>query len=158
MRKYETLTHYRETGEAISSQESLGEYLDDLEQFARKNQRTRIVVFLSTPEMPNIYPEVLCSKEWFRNTISNDCSVSVLRSEIVDRLSRLDKKISERLSSLANVAVFDPTPALCPTTSKVCTSNDGVRRLYSDEDHLTRDGSLRVKAEFMKFLKENEVF
>jgi peptidoglycan/LPS O-acetylase OafA/YrhL len=156
-RRYQRLIHYRETGEEIGAQESLDRWLDELERFATEHSDAQIVVFLSTPEMPGIYSELLCRREWFRPFPSENCVVNLPRAEVVGRLSAVNKRIIDRAATLKNVLVFDPTAALCPATRTFCNSHERGNRLYFDEDHLTAFGSQKVEAAFMRFMTEHNI-
>jgi peptidoglycan/LPS O-acetylase OafA/YrhL len=152
-RKNEVMTHYDAVGRRISAQNSLNIWLEKLKAFAAQNRSTRIVIFLSTPEMPNIYPEMLCQKEWFRPKPSDQCHTQVDRRETVAMLARLNSRIIQAVGASPNISIFDPMPALCPEGQAVCRSDDGGIRLYLDEDHLTKAGSERVAAAFLDYLE-----
>jgi peptidoglycan/LPS O-acetylase OafA/YrhL len=155
-RRHQRLTHYGANGEEIGARQSFELWLDDLEKFARMHPETRIVLFLSTPEMPGIYPRRLCGKEWFRPHPSEKCVAAIPRGEVVARLGRVNGRIAARAARLENVLVFDPLPALCPPTRAVCGSHDGAERLYHDEHHLTRAGARKVTDSFLRFLAAHE--
>jgi len=154
-RRYQRNTYYLGTGEVISRKEALDRWLADLEVFAKKNRQTRIIVFLSTPQMPNIYPQELCSKQWFRSTLSDKCHVSVSRRKIISEYSEFNRLIAAKASKMENVLIFDPMASLCPAEDEFCGSQEGEYRLYSDEDHLTKYGADKVKDQFLEFLKSN---
>ena len=151
-RKYQVMTHYDATGRPISVQQSLENWLGDLRAFATRNRNFRIIIILSTPEMPEIYEETLCKKEWFRPHLSDKCYVQVDRQNMVDMVTGLNSRIIQALTSSPNVSIFDPMPALCPEGQALCLSQDGGDRLFADEDHLTAVGARRVEAAFSDFL------
>jgi peptidoglycan/LPS O-acetylase OafA/YrhL len=151
-RLYQVMTHYDAMGRQISIQQSLDLWLAKLEAFASRNRNSRIIIFLSTPEMPDIYPNALCRKEWFRPHPSDKCHVQVDRPQVAAMLARLNSLIIQAVASSPNVSIFDPMPAICHEGQAVCLSQDGDVRLYSDEDHLTNAGSKRVEAAFSDFL------
>jgi peptidoglycan/LPS O-acetylase OafA/YrhL len=152
-RKNEVMTHYDATGKPIPVQNSLSIWLEKLASFATNNHNSRIIIFLSTPEMPNIYPEALCRTEWFRPYPSDQCHIQIDRPEMVTMLAKLNSRIVQAVASSPNVSIFDPMPALCPEGQAVCRSDDGNMRLYSDEDHLSKAGSERVAAAFSDYLE-----
>jgi peptidoglycan/LPS O-acetylase OafA/YrhL len=151
-RKYQIMTHYDATGRPISAEQSLDNWLGNLKAFAAHHRKTRIIIFLSTPEMPGIYWEALCRKEWFRPHPSDKCYIKVDRQKTVAMLGKLNSRIIQAVASAPNVSVFDPMPALCPEGQAACRSQDGDDRLFADEDHLTVVGVSRVETAFSDFL------
>jgi peptidoglycan/LPS O-acetylase OafA/YrhL len=156
-RKYQAMTHYDATGQPISAQQSLENWLGRLKEFVAHNHQSRVIIMLSTPEMPDIYPEALCQKEWFRPHPSDKCYVQVDRQTTVAMLAGLNARIIQAVGSSPNVSIFDPMPALCPEGQAVCRSQDGDGRLFDDEDHLTAVGARRVEAAFSDFLKKSRL-
>ena len=151
-RKYMVTTHYDAAGHPISVQQSLDNWLRDLKVFAAQNRGTRIIIILSTPEMPDIYPLALCQKEWFRAYLSEKCFIQVDRQKTVSVLTRLNSRIIQAVASSPNVSIFDPLPAICPKEQVVCSSQNGDERLFADEDHLTAFGARQVEAMFLESL------
>jgi peptidoglycan/LPS O-acetylase OafA/YrhL len=156
-RKFMVFNHYSENGEKTTPNKSLEDWLQKLADFARSHSKTKIVIILSTPEMPEIYPTELCKKEWFRPSISEKCQVSIPRNRVIDNLKNLNTKITSTVSDIKNVFVFDPTPSLCPAGESYCFSHSSGKRLYSDEDHLTQVGTNLVKVAFAKFLDTHNI-
>lgn len=156
-RRFQVLTHYDADGKVITREESFRVWLKQLENFAAEFKDTSIVVILSTPEMPGIYPMSLCRKEWFRGSISDKCHLSIPRSSVVDDLNRVNSKIAEQAARSVNLFVFDPTPSLCSAKDDFCRSYAGEYRIYSDEDHLTEFGSSMVSDDFMTFMVQSKV-
>ena len=155
-RKYQTLTHYDQRGEMITPAAALEAWLNSLETFAKDHSEVAIVVVLSTPEMAGIYPQALCHREWFRPEPSAKCTVSVSREETVRRLIRLNEKISAKVANMPNVRIFDPFASLCPDTNPICRSHEGDTRLYTDEDHLTQAGALKVIRDLGTFIQRSD--
>ena len=155
--QYRVLTHYSDNGNVITQQESLQNWLKNLKDFASEYNTVNIVLLLSTPEMPDVYPDQVCKKEWFRRSISEKCHVSILYSKVVDELSRLNLIISQKASESTNILVFDPTPSLCGHKDEYCQSHRDGNRLFSDEHHLTEYGAEQVKNDFIKFLVKNKL-
>jgi peptidoglycan/LPS O-acetylase OafA/YrhL len=156
-RRFMVFTHYSDNGEIITANKSLENWLQKLVDFAKSHRKTNVVVILSTPEMPGIYPNELCKKEWFRPSISERCEVSIPRSRVIDDLQNLNKRIASSVSGIENVFVFDPTPSLCPVEENYCFSRRGEQQLYADEDHLTQFGTNQVKVAFVKFLNQHNI-
>ena len=155
--QYRVLTHYNDNGNVITQQESLQNWLKNLKDFASEHNNVNIVLLLSTPEMPDIYPGQVCKKEWFRQIISEKCHASILYSKVVDELSRLNMIISQKASESTNILVFDPTPSLCDLKDEYCQSHRDGNRLFSDEHHLTEYGAEQVKNDFIEFLVKNKL-
>lgn len=155
VRKYQIMTHYDSTGRTIPTEEALQNWLEDLRTFADRHQNLKIFIFLSTPEMPDIYAWPLCVKEWFRPYLSDKCSVQVIRQDMAEILANLNSRIISAVASSPNVYIFDPMPAVCPEGQTVCSSQDGEERLFFDEDHLSEIGSFRVEAAFADYLERN---
>jgi hypothetical protein len=150
-RRYQVLSHFDEAGRPISRAESLDHWLADLQEFARANASRKIVVFLSTPEMPGIYPADLCSPQWFRPSVDGNCTKSIPLAAVTEQLAGLNSRILKATAGIPNVVVFDPAPSL--RSGDQYPSQIGGTRLYVDEDHLTRAGAARVEADFSAFLK-----
>lgn len=156
-RKYQSLTHYNEAGDIISQHEGFEEWLKKLEVFSKKHQDTPIIIILSTPEMPEIYPEKICQNEWFRPKYSDKCTISVLRSSVIDNLDYTNKRIIEIASGVSNLYVFDPLPSLCAQDRTYCESHKEGVRIFLDEDHLTNYGVSLVSNDFKRSLIEYSI-
>jgi peptidoglycan/LPS O-acetylase OafA/YrhL len=154
-RRYQVMTHYDATGQTITVEQSLDNWLDALKAFAFQNRRSHIVIILSTPEMGYIYPLALCQIEWFRPHLSDQCNIQVDRQGTVALLAKLNSRIIQAVAGSPNVSIFDPMPAICPKAEAVCRSDDGDGRLFADEDHLTAIGVRRVEVALSDFLVKN---
>ena len=155
--QYRVLTHYDDNGKVISQQESLQNWLKNLKEFATEYSHANIVLLLSTPEMPEIYPAQVCKKEWFRYRVSEKCHAYVFHSKVVAELSRLNLILSQKASESGNIIVFDPTPSVCGYKNEFCQSHKDGKRLFSDEHHLTTYGAEQVKDDFIEFLVGNKL-
>lgn len=154
-RKFQFLTFYDDYGKEINQQQAFRKWLKDLEALATGAKNLDIIVFLSTPEMPEIYPISLCEKQWFRPSVPEKCRMSVRRVQIIKELENVNSSIAELASRQPNIYIFDPLPPLCPINETYCNSHDGQNRMYADEDHLTEYGAEKIKTEFEKFLLRN---
>ena len=99
-----------------------------------------------------------CSGEWFRpfppKTCNNDYTEE--RKSIEARIS----PIKESLLSLArrknSFYVYDPFDLLCPSKEECRTSVRGIR-VFRDDDHLSRQGALYIKNDFIAFLRSRNL-
>ena len=157
IRSHQVMTHYDASHRLISREKALDAWLGNLRAFAIHHSNQPIVIFLSTPQMPNIYSQNICRKEWFRPNPSANCRITVDRQRTVALLAELNARIAGAVADLPGVSLFDPLPALCPAQDRVCRSDDGDIRLFSDEDHLTLAGVEKVQAAFAHFLLEHKL-
>jgi peptidoglycan/LPS O-acetylase OafA/YrhL len=156
-RRFQSMSHYDADGRRISQEEALQSWLNRLESFAEAHPSEKIVVILSTPEMPEIYPGEMCQREWFRPTVSDRCFVQEDRAATIERLGRVNALITARARRHENMLVFDPLDSVCPATGTVCSSAIGGRRIYEDEDHLNEAGARLVELSLEEFLVEHRV-
>lgn len=156
-RRFQSMSCYDADGRRITPEEALQSWLERLEAFAEAHSSERIVVILSTPEMPEIYAEELCRREWFRPTVSDKCFVQVDRATTIARLGGVNALITARAKRHENMLVFDPLDSVCPSSGTICSSAIGGQRIYADEDHLNEAGSRLVELSLEEFLVEHGV-
>jgi peptidoglycan/LPS O-acetylase OafA/YrhL len=156
-RRFRSMGYYDADGRRITQEEALQSWLKQLEAFAEAHSSERVVVFLSTPEMPEIYEKELCQREWFRPTVSDKCFVQVDRAASIARLGGVNALITERAKRHENMLVFDPLDSICPPSGTMCSSAIGGQRIYEDEYHLNEAGSRLVELSLDEFLVEHGV-
>jgi peptidoglycan/LPS O-acetylase OafA/YrhL len=156
-RRFKSLSYYDADGRRITREEALQSWLERLEAFADTHFSEKIVVILSTPEMPEIYEENLCQREWFRPTVSDKCFAQVDRVGTITRLSEVNALITATAKRHENMLVFDPLDSVCPPSGTMCSSSIGGQRIYGDEDHLNEAGSRLVELSLEEFLVERGV-
>ena len=156
-RRYQTMSHYDPAGRSISSDQALHLWLSKLDAFANQHPLDRIVIALSTPEMPNIYPSPLCQQEWFRPHVSRNCFVQIDRSAEIARLAKINTLITDHARLHSNTLAFDPFDAICPPSGSTCSSSIAGMRIYGDEDHLNDVGSELVARSLEKYLIQHGV-
>jgi peptidoglycan/LPS O-acetylase OafA/YrhL len=97
-----------------------------------------------------------CSDEWFRPFPAKNCNNNY--SEERNSIEARTLAIKDSLLALAlhkkNLFVYNPFDLLCPNKDKCSTSIRGVK-IFRDDDHLSREGALFLKEDFINFLKSN---
>ena len=139
------------------------EYGRSILQLANQIKRQGASLVLISP-LPSFQQEKitiplsLCQSEWFRPTwaIPQAClgvresrQVELQRTEAIRALHRQ----LEQQSPV--IAVLNPFNSVCPPTKNTCNTNDQGQPLFSDGNHLTGQGALRLYPDLTKFLSKD---
>ncbi|MEM6539243.1 MAG: acyltransferase family protein [Pseudomonadota bacterium] len=156
-RKNNVVSHFDGSGTRISADAAFEEWLTSVRTFAGANPNLSVVVLLSTPEMPYLYPEAICQEQWFRPRLAEQCFAEYDRDEMIAILERLNAGIRRLTSEAPNIFAFDPVPILCPASDAVCRSHIQGVRIFSDEDHLTPHGAMLMTESFADYLVDQGI-
>jgi hypothetical protein len=121
------------------------------------NREANVIFIMQPPEFRReLTSNLLCSKQWYRPTSPPDCVLSADRDRLQHRfLGDTAKILTELQKTNLNFFVYDPFGKLCPPSRSQCSTNvNGVPR-FSDNDHLSRDGSLLLEEDFTGFLSRH---
>jgi hypothetical protein len=101
------------------------------------------------------FPLSLCRVEWFRPSwaLSDACQPARVKrdreiidtSPLRDLLLALDREVPA-------IKVFDPFPIICPVAQEFCSTYSDSQRIFSDSNHLTDSGALKLYPSFRAFL------
>jgi len=137
-------------GSRTSVDENLKDYILAIKMLAQnlRKHRALLVVVAPLPQHPLFSPET-CAKQWFRPFAPPGCletSVGYLQSQRSSILKSLYRAQSEQ----SNLRIYDAFGVLCDRNS--CKAIIGSQYLYSDDDHLSKEGIRFIANDFLKFL------
>ena len=135
-------------------------WLQEVEKLAMNSEArgVNIIIIAPTPVFRGIPIErkpkqELCVKEWFRPANPKEC-LGLFRQErtaLVSRMKKINKALSELEATNKNIHIYNAFGLLCPQHFKHCETYLNGVRIFRDDDHLTRDGSLLVGTDFRNF-------
>jgi len=102
-------------------------------------------------------PPELCLPMWFRPSLSAACpaAFSVGRQEASGRIEPLMRALRHAAASHPHLLLFEPFNHFCAADSSRCTTVKGGRILYTDNNHLSRAGSVHLYEPFTAFLSSH---
>ena len=133
--------------ESILSKKSFKEFQDLINLIKGKNLKLLIV------GSPPFFKEgiyALCSREWFRPEISENCSPR-LRENIKTVIKPIGT-FYKKLSMDKDVYYFDPFDILCSKEMLYCRPVQDGNYLFTDASHLSKFGSMKIYPEIIKFM------
>jgi len=145
-------------GKRLSHVEAVNLLEDQIDEIAKKLQfrGIKLVIFAPIPVFrgdENPLPLEACTQEWFRPFISIKCPSNY--NEEKENIKIRNKYISNSLAKLSNrhenVYIFNPFDLLCPD-KKICTTLVDGKKLFRDDDHLSREGAKYLFDDFKDFL------
>jgi len=161
--KAATYRYYNEDLAQITLKESLDEFIEKLRSlsFELSEKEVDVIIFLPSPEFSFSNP-LLCKKEWFRNDELSEKMCSISRNMLIKRIAPLNNSITALAQSVPNLYVYNPFDVICPPPLLAKSSSDChmYRRdipLFSDNDHISPDGSIFVYKDFTGFLRSNDL-
>ena len=121
----------------------------------------KLVIFAPIPVFrgdENALPSSACTQEWFRPFITIKCSSNY--QEVKENIKTRNKYISNSLAKVShryeNVYVYNPFDLLCPD-KKICTTLVDGKKLFRDDDHLSKEGAKYLFNDFSDFLSMNNL-
>ena len=155
-------TYFSKDKKIISPQESYIQYLEDLKKLAIKADKKgiNIVIFSPLPifkYFENAPSGFICKKQWFRPNIPKNCQedFSTKKIEILERFEIIFSGLDSISKSTKNTFIYSPFNQLCP--EEMCFSKNNGMKIFRDNNHLSREGSISLENNFIKFLKENNL-
>ena len=145
-----------ENNNQISRREAtnrFGEYLKTLYKEINKKNAS-LIIFQPTHSFKGItLPPNVC-RQWFAS-LNKECKkgLTINRDSVLDNLSYI-RDMHIRISEETNngITIFDPFPILCPPNQIECSQILNGKPLYLDGDHLSEEGALIMKNNFLKVL------
>jgi len=140
-------------GSRPSVDENLRDYILAIKSFAQELRKynASLIVVAPLPQHPLFSPET-CAKQWFRPFIPPTCeetSAGYFQSQRSSILEGLVRAQSEQ----PNLRIYDAFGVLCDRKS--CKVRIGSQYLYSDDNHLSTEGTRFISNDFLKFLGVN---
>jgi peptidoglycan/LPS O-acetylase OafA/YrhL len=137
-------------GSRTSVDENLKDYIAAIKGLARElgKYNALLVVVAPLPQHPQFNAEI-CTTQWFRPIVPpgcNETSAGYLQSQRSSILKRLLLAQSEE----PNLRIYDAFGVLCDRSN--CKARIGTQYLYSDDDHLSKQGIRFVANDFLNFL------
>ena len=154
---------FSKEGNQLSHVEAVNVFEKKIYEIAKMLQLRgiKLVIFAPIPVFrgdENPPPSSVCTKEWFRPFINIKCSSSY--QEAKENIKTRNKYISKSLARLSrqceNVYIYNPFDLLCPD-KKMCTTLVDGRKLFRDDDHLSREGARYLFDDFSDFLFINDL-
>ncbi|MDC0165895.1 acyltransferase [Synechococcus sp. AH-558-M21] len=144
----------------LSQQQAQKEWLESLGQWIGDNHLVNFILLSPTPDFEMLYPQEVCSGEWFQNNNGKKhCSSTISTSEARMRHGEFSIGL-QRISSMhSNAYFFDGFSAICPQESlntAECSTHDGSVRLYMDDNHLNIYGAEKVISLLLKFIESKD--
>ena len=147
-----------ENNNQISRREAtnrFGEYLKTLYKEINKKNAS-LIIFQPTHSFKGItLPPNVC-RQWFAS-LNPECKkgLTINRELALDNLSYI-REMHNRISEETNngIKIFDTFSLLCPPNQIECSQILNRKPLYVDNDHLSEEGALIMKNNFLKVLDE----
>ena len=156
--KHEPPYLYFEKNNEISRKEAANRYGEYLKTIYRKiNQKdANLIVFQPTHSFKGItLPPNVC-RQWF-SSLNQECKrgLTINRNLALNNLSYV-REMHIRISEETNkgIKIFDPFRVLCPPNQIECSQIIDGKPLYLDNDHLSEEGALIMKNEFLQILND----
>lgn len=124
-------------------------------------RQAELIVFAPLPTFAQrsslAVPASLCLPEWYRpgRLASPGClpSQADRRSEL-RRIAPLAQVLRSLEQELPNLRLFDPFPIVCPPSQGQCSTHRGDRMLFTDSNHLSRQGVRLLEQPFLAFVTQ----
>lgn len=140
-----------DNGTPITSIQARQQWLERLGELADRAGRHGVKVVLVGPHpvFPGALssaPAELCVPMWFRPQLPEACPATfvVPRTRAIQRIQPLLAELRDLARRLPNLTLVEPFDRLCPPEARQCRSLHGSRLLYTDNNHLSRHGSLQI--------------
>ena len=82
--------------------------------------------------------------------------MEVYRSLLLKSFKNFLTQLKDLANRKSNIYIFDPFPVICPR-QKNCANYLGPIRTFSDDNHLSREGSKLLYENFLGFLKREKL-
>ena len=137
-------------GSRTSVDKNLKDYILESKLLAQdlRKYRALLVVVAPLPQHP-LFSIETCVKEWFTPPAPPGCS-ETSAGYLQSQRSSILKSLYRAQSEQSNLRVYDPFGVLCDRNS--CKAIIGSQYLYSDDDHLSKEGIRFIANDFLKFL------
>lgn len=102
-------------------------------------------------------PISLCQPEWYRPSerLPPGCSPTfVSRAELLADLRPLADLLASLEQQIPNLRVFRPFSSICPADQRQCSTHSGEKMLFTDSNHLSREGVRALEQPFLDFLNQ----
>ena len=143
--------------------QSLASYAKAVKELAAELRTRQAGLIISGP-LPSFMtrqkvavPISLCQPEWYRpsHQLPPGCAPTfVSRANLLAHLRPLDELLASLERDVANLHVFRPFSHICPTDQRQCSSHLGEKMLFTDSNHLSREGVRVIEQPFLRFLNQ----
>ena len=134
-------------------------WLEELDAIIYKAQLNgiNVVLFLPNVEFDTpVKPFDSCTPQWFQTKKEGPVQ-SVTKEFLNSRFSKeFYSEVKQRALNNLNFYTFDPLPIYCKDSKECFNCLDGIK-LFSDTNHLSKEGSKVMLLPFYKFLKDNKL-
>jgi peptidoglycan/LPS O-acetylase OafA/YrhL len=156
------LTFQNQHGKSISLAEAQSLFANNLATLTASLGRRGIRVILISPTPEYDQPDqiqALCEPQWFRPELPPSCRSATPRQrhDIMLEQARLEPLFRPALQAVPKLHVIDSLAFLCPNPQKLCSNQSGGTLLYSDSNHLSPEGALRLLPPLEALLATNRV-
>ncbi|MDM7958887.1 MAG: acyltransferase family protein [Synechococcus sp. WH 8007] len=157
--KYDVAYHFKELGGSrISRSEALAQWVQKLNQWISSNPETDFILLSPTPDFADLYPEEVCSGEWFQSNTNRKCKSSSSRPDQEARHKEFSDILRTTASNHKNSSFVKGISLICADNFSECETELKGKRLYSDDNHLNEDGAREVFGKLLDYLESNGKF
>ena len=159
--KLDIVSHFDQANNTlITKHRAQKHWLERLGQWIGENPSVDFILMSPTPDFEILYPQEVCSGEWFQNDNGRDyCSSTISSSKALKRHSEFSGELQRVSSMHSNAYFFDSFSAICPQethNTAECSTHIGNTRLYADDNHLNFNGAQRVINSLLEFIDLEE--
>ncbi|QNG30952.1 acyltransferase family protein [Synechococcus sp. LTW-R] len=137
-------------GSRSAVNKNLDDFITSSNELASKLETidASLILVAPLPRHPGFTPE-LCSRQWFRPSPSAACQKTE-KSFLERERKHIISKLELAAEKTKNIYVFDPFERFC--SSEYCYVAKGGVFLYSDDNHLSKDGSLLISGDLLSMI------
>ena len=157
--KYDTAYHFKELdGSQISRSEALAQWIQKLNQWISSNPETDFILLSPIPDFTELYPQEVCSGEWFQSNAGRKCKSFSSRLEQEERHGEFSNILRQTASYHHNSYFIEGTSLICADNHSQCETELKGKRLYSDDNHITKEGAREAVGKLLNYLESKGKF
>ena len=141
------INYYDSSNKILSRDQSYNQWKTLFDNIAEKSLKKdiKVILFNSLPSFPDyVFSE---GRQWF-NSLNKKSFVGLKREDYINHSRLVDSVFNSLAIKYSNVQVFDIFSEICPESQDFCTTEK-----YSDQWHLSTEGSLSLYGSLLKRLK-----
>ncbi len=155
--RYDVTNHFDESKNSpVSRSDALIAWIQKLNYWIDSNPKTDFILLSPIPDFDDLYPQEVCSGEWFQYDKSRKCASSSSRFEQESRHKEFSDIFRQTASLHPNTYFIDGLSTICYTNQSRCETELNGKRLYLDDNHLNSDGSKEVVRRILTYLKSKQ--
>ena len=126
-----------------------------------KQKGASMIIFAPMPtfaDRPEIaFPSTTCRQEWYRPawSIPEQCKpISIERDDYLKSIARFESLLNRLSVQHSNIHIFSPSDTICPASLDQCSTHMESEMLFSDSNHLSNYGAIKMYPAFREFLQK----